>query len=654
MKDKVLEWRYQLEEKLGEGAFAEVWRAEDLKMGRKVAVKLLDEKLVEKDGERIVDQFLLEARAMAKLNHPNLVTIYDFGQDGSQLYIVMELLTGGELTDRINPDEPWTVEATIDLLQQIAAGLEVAHAAGIIHRDIKPQNILYSAADIPKLTDFGLAKILSGSLYLSNPQFSGGKLIGTPEYMAPEQAHSRAVNERTDVYALAIVTFQLLSGVLPFQGESAMSTLFLACGTPREQVREQLAQIPQELTTIVLQGMAIEQRDRQAHPLAFAQALQRSESQRISTQQGMREQRRIELALRDAKRERVKALLSQGRNAEKSAQWEALRSVAHSLLLEKEEGHTARRWLTLIDERTKPRWKLSASGLPILQSWEQLQGIGTLPERIIWEKDGKEMALIPAGSFTMGTPEQEVRELAKKHNLSLTYMLAETPERQLTLGDYYLDVTPVTHAEYVKYIEANEQQVVPAYRDDEWGKLYSWDEKTRRPPPQLQQHPVSLVSWHDAMSYAMWVGKRLPTEAQWEKGARGTIGRRYPWGAEFDRLKCNSASYHAGYEVNGYNWKEWWNAQSPRIRTTPVKQFSLGRSPYGLDDMAGNVREWCDSWYQPYPNTTCENDEFGRKYRVVRGGSWIVDVRNVRAASRIMFNPTIRDYDVGFRCASSF
>lgn len=265
-------YRIDLKEKpLGRGAFAEVRRAEDELLGRPVAVKLLDPKLVQMEGQPIIDQFMREVRAVARLNHPNLLTVYDMGQEGSQLFLVMELLEGGELTKRIKPDEPWTLEAVLDLLEPLAKGLEVAHTAGLVHRDIKPQNILYSHHGHPVLVDFGLVKVLSGSLYASGLH-SNGKLLGTPEYMAPEQAHSQSVDARTDVYALGVLVYQLLTGRVPFKGKAAISTLFLACGTPREQLA--FEGVDNAIADIVRRAVAIEMVERPNTPMAFVKTMQ--------------------------------------------------------------------------------------------------------------------------------------------------------------------------------------------------------------------------------------------------------------------------------------------------------------------------------------------------------------------------------------------
>ncbi|MBE2202071.1 MAG: SUMF1/EgtB/PvdO family nonheme iron enzyme [Anaerolinea sp.] len=312
----------------------------------------------------------------------------------------------------------------------------------------------------------------------------------------------------------------------------------------------------------------------------------------------------------------------------------------------------------VVTRRPRPKlpWRLNARGLPMIESWEQLQEVDELPSRILWLKDQKEMALIPGGPFTMGTPEAEARKLTDWKKIE--FLLAETPQRRVTLSDYYMDVTPVTHADYARFIAANPDHPVPKGTHP-LALPHVWDEKRRQPPDDVRHHPVVLVDWHSAMAYARWAGKALPTEEQWEKGVRGTDGRIFPWGNEWDWQRVNSAERHHGGDFNKVGeWWDWWNPindakETPGIFTSPVGAYASGASPYGLLDMAGNVWEWCDAWYDAYPGSQAQHQDFGRKYRVVRGGSWRNDRLILRCANRFRLTPDFRYYNVGFRCAST-
>ena len=307
--------------------------------------------------------------------------------------------------------------------------------------------------------------------------------------------------------------------------------------------------------------------------------------------------------------------------------------------------------------RLKLPWRLNARGLPMIESWEQLQQVEELPSRIVWAKDQKEMALIPAGRFVMGTTEAEARQLAEEFGWPLRWPMAETPQRTLMLPDYYLDVTPVTHIEYARFLDDNPAQRAP-HVSESWAQPYNWDEKRRRPPDSLLHHPVVLVSWDDAQAYARWAGKLLPTEEQWEKGARGTDGRRYPWGDMWDSARINCAERLAGREIKTADeWNAWWNKEKDtllkQMNTTVAGSYHRGASPFGLLDMAGNIWEWCDAWYDAYPGSQAQHDDLGRQYRVVRGGSWNYNHNNLRCANRGRDAPDLRNLLVGFRCAST-
>lgn len=308
--------------------------------------------------------------------------------------------------------------------------------------------------------------------------------------------------------------------------------------------------------------------------------------------------------------------------------------------------------------RPSPRlpWRLNARGLPLIEAWEQLQGVEKLPERIVWVKDQKEMALIPAGPFTMGASEEEARQL--KGWWKQEAILAETPARPVTLPAYYMDVTPVTHAEYARFLGDRPEQPVPQGTYP-LSQPHTWDSALRQPPDAVRQHPVVLVDWASAAAYAAWAGKALPTEEQWEKGARGSDGRLYPWGNTWDRTRLNSAEGHRGHDFdNVQQWWDWWKPirdakATPGLFTTPVGAYPAGASPYGLLDMAGNVWEWCDAWYAAYPGSQAQHPDFGQQYRVVRGGAWGSDRSIARCACRSRYAPHDWDNNVGFRCAST-
>ena len=215
-------WRlgaYELVRQLGEGGMAQVYLARDVRLGRDVAVKVLDQRLAERQGFR--DRFLREARLAGSLDHPNIVPLYDFGVSESYLYLVMPYISGGSLQDLL-PRAPLPVADVVTYGTQIADALDYAHQRSVIHRDVKPANMLIHADNRVLLSDFGLAKILDRT---SQPAAARRQPdAGTPEYMAPEQVEGRT-DWRSDIYGLGVVLYLLLTGHLPFTGKSSTQVM---------------------------------------------------------------------------------------------------------------------------------------------------------------------------------------------------------------------------------------------------------------------------------------------------------------------------------------------------------------------------------------------------------------------------------------------
>jgi formylglycine-generating enzyme required for sulfatase activity len=229
-----------------------------------------------------------------------------------------------------------------------------------------------------------------------------------------------------------------------------------------------------------------------------------------------------------------------------------------------------------------------------------------------------EMVLIPAGEFLMGS-DPSVDKTAEDN---------EQPQHILSLPDYYLAKTPLTNAQYAAFVQATGHKQP---RHWEGGK----------PPKGKEDHPVFYVSWHDAMAYCNWLAEvtgkpyRLPSEAEWEKGARGSDGRIYPWGNRWDAERCN-------------------NLQGGPLDSTPVGAYPEGASPYGLLDMAGNVWEWTRSLYRDYPYDPEDGreDVKAKGGRVLRGGSWYSSLVGARCIVRVRYVPDVSYYFIGFRLVS--
>lgn len=208
--DPLLNQRYKLVGPLGAGGMALVYKAQDLSLGRLVAVKILRETLIH-DPEFLA-RFQQEARAAANLQHPNIVTVHDFGHDGGRYYIVMEYIEGKDLKALVKEEAPFKVERALDLSTQICAGIGYAHRAGLVHCDVKPQNVLVTADGRVKITDFGIARALATLV----PGETTDVVWGSPQYYSPEQAAGESPTPASDVYSIGVVMYEMLAGRLPF------------------------------------------------------------------------------------------------------------------------------------------------------------------------------------------------------------------------------------------------------------------------------------------------------------------------------------------------------------------------------------------------------------------------------------------------------
>ena len=225
--------RYALEKELGRGGMATVYLAEDRKHARKVALKVMHADLVRPvDAER----FLREIGIAARLSHPHIVPLIDSGEAGGQLYLVTPYVTGGSLRDRLVREGPLPLRDALRIAEEAGAGLDFAHRNGFVHRDVKPENILFADGHAV-LTDFGIARACCGPENVKDPGVTAvGVVVGTPEYMSPEQASGEDVDSPSDVYSLACVVYEMLAGAPPIRGDG-----------PRDTMSRQIAEVPRSV-----------------------------------------------------------------------------------------------------------------------------------------------------------------------------------------------------------------------------------------------------------------------------------------------------------------------------------------------------------------------------------------------------------------------
>ncbi|HNT23614.1 MAG TPA: protein kinase [Anaerolineales bacterium] len=251
-ENTLLNNRYQLETRLGSGGMAVVYRAKDLMLERTVAVKVLREDYSNDPAFR--ERFRQEAKAAANLSHPSIVTVHDFGLDAGKLFIVMEYVPGADLKTMLQTRGRFSVEEALPLLIQACAGIGYAHRAGLVHCDVKPQNMLVTPDQRLKVTDFGIARAL-GSI---NPNEQSKVVWGSPQYFSPEQATGAAPSPASDVYALGVVMYEMLCGRLPFTGNTAAELAQMHRSVPTPPPSHFNANIPPALEQIILKVLSKE------------------------------------------------------------------------------------------------------------------------------------------------------------------------------------------------------------------------------------------------------------------------------------------------------------------------------------------------------------------------------------------------------------
>jgi beta-lactam-binding protein with PASTA domain/predicted Ser/Thr protein kinase len=269
MNGSELGGRYRVEARIGSGGMADVFRGFDSVLHRTVAIKMLNARFAS-DGS-FVDRFRREAQAAARLNHPNIVGVFDHGADDGTQYIVMEFIEGRTLADALEAGRRPTPMQAAEVAQHICEALEAAHVQGVIHRDIKPANVMVTRDGTVKVMDFGIARLVSGPE--TAPQTSA--VLGTAAYLSPEQAQGQRVDTRTDIYSLGTVLYEMLTGRPPFGGESPVAIAYKQVNEPPVPPSQLSPDVPQGLDAVVMRALAKNPANRYQSAREFADDLER-------------------------------------------------------------------------------------------------------------------------------------------------------------------------------------------------------------------------------------------------------------------------------------------------------------------------------------------------------------------------------------------
>ena len=678
--------RYRLIRVVGAGAMGTVVEAADVRNGNQpVAVKFL----MRLNSAAILERFVREVRALSNLDHPTILRMFDSGQLDGHPYVVTEYLGGGTLRDKIKKQRVIPLEETIGIASALLSGLSACHAAGLVHRDVKPENVLFGADGRPRLADLGLAKEEGGAELTED-----GVALGTPLYMSPEQVQGIAVGPGSDIYSVALIMYEMLTGRHPFIAPRLANILDHHLRTMPRPIHEVAPHLSAELSEVLRQALVKRLEDRTGDAAAMAEQLQA-----VLRGAGAEETRGAVPAVRRApesgaavavprapagaapaiapastgasataadlpaprgrassRKERAVPRTGDRREAASPPASTAARGfvalplwvriatavapfLALGFLAFRSPGggppvavsSSASRSLPpfLIAKSPSPSVAPSAVATPVRDAGGAGGGGGLpLAASPAEVADVSDMVQIPGGTFTMGSPESFAMD-AKAH--------------EVRVRTFYIDRNEVTNERFARFCdakkyttEAEKRGTGLVWNGKELVEVAGADWRHPRGPADtiegFSDRPVAQVTWQDAFTFATWARKRLPTEAEWERAARGSARGNYPWGDE---------------------------PPEGRACVTRPEPCAVGGFPandFGVRDVLGSVREWCSDWYAAdfYTTPAASTDPIGPdggRSRVIRGGSFLSPHEELTLSARREAWPNVAAQDLGFRTA---
>lgn len=634
--DAQLDGRYVIDTLLGQGGMGAVYKVVDTRIsGRVCAIKEMSVlSLPAHEQAQAVQGFRQEAQFLAKLKHPNLPQVHDYFSESStgRHYLVMDYVAGATLEEKLQQNgRPFSEDQVRTWAIQLCDVLTYLHrqTPPVIFRDLKPDNIMVDKQGQLKLIDFGIAR------FFKPAQSKDTQAIGTPGYASPEQHGKGQTDARSDVYGLGVTLWRLLTMHDPANNPFHLPS-----------VRSYNSAVSTDLEVVIQRTMQLRPEDRFQTTQELRTALQDHQSPPPSPP---RPNYLLWVGLVGI----FMALFAGGLYvfSNRVTPTPIPTSPPQTIIVVTEIMLTAvpTEDADAVEPSPVPP---TFTAIPVVDNPEVILPSTPLPPTTTpipsptptaelsastVGSDGVDMILIPAGEFIMGSTSEDVDTAVSicrqsGNTCPRSYFTNEMPQRIVYLSNFYIDATEITNDQYRACVDAD---ACPAPSDsgapDARFQVNNYYNSSR-----YRDYPVVRIRWEDARTYCQWVGERLPTEAEWEKAARGTDGRLFPWGNGFDNGKANTQ-----------------DGGSDTLKS--VGSYPDGRSPYGVYDMAGNVWEYVADWYSDtYYHDAQNDDPLGPSSgadHVLRGGSYSDFKEYARVTNRgTPHSGSIRSGFRGFRC----